>query len=740
MRERSAASSDDYSVGFLSRDSLSQEQRAAVRFSKSVSSVDVVPLTASDDRTEFEQFDLLWWHRDEPIEPDTLPAAAADRLAAFIDDGGAVLLTLFALEAVDQLDIDARPPDSITETVVPEHSWSQAPAGFLIRSRFAGDTLFDWTETLRLHTQPSRSESAPRVVYDRRIPKHGEVLASAIVGEEDRPNENAIIGWQPGEGRVLGIGEHLVFANVTDEYATTVEALLSNCFQYLTGSGGRTYGGRPKTGEELATMRRELAADAHRPSYHFAPPANWMNDPNGLVHWNGSYHLFYQYNPAGPYHGSIHWGHAVSDDLFSWEDRPVALEPHVDGPDEDGCWSGCTVDDDGTPTFIYTGGNGGDQLPCLARAGDDELNAWEKHEGNPVIDAPPSDLAILSNDDWNAEFRDHDVWRANGTWYHLIGSGIEDEGGAALLFASETLDEWEYVGPALVGEESSDGGMWECPDILDFDDTQILQVSNYDKVVYFTGTFDATTFSREDEGVHDHGNFYAAQSIPNDETSYLSWGWIRPDRTLEAQWDAGWSGVMSIPRKLSTGRDGRLRVEPTEAIADLRTSLRSTETAVLTPTSDDPIGDVAGDSLEIQLDVELVDAESVELSVLEAPDGEERTTIRITEEEVVLDRSESSDSASANTNPQSVSPLPPSPTDGVSLDVFVDASVLEIFINERTALSSRVYPTRSDSTGVSLTAADGTAEVTQLDVWELESRSSVPVERENASRVEAAHE
>ncbi|HEX5690873.1 MAG TPA: hypothetical protein VFX76_12760, partial [Roseiflexaceae bacterium] len=93
--------------------------------------------------------------------------------------------------------------------------------------------------------------------------------------------------------------------------------------------------------EQADQVRARFANDPHRPCYHFLPPANWLNDPNGLIQWQGQYHMFYQYNPAGAFWGDIHWGHAVSDDLVHWRDLPIALAPDPDGPDRDGCYSGC---------------------------------------------------------------------------------------------------------------------------------------------------------------------------------------------------------------------------------------------------------------------------------------------------------------------------------------------------------------------------------------------------------------
>ncbi|MBV9356146.1 MAG: glycoside hydrolase family 32 protein, partial [Chloroflexi bacterium] len=173
----------------------------------------------------------------------------------------------------------------------------------------------------------------------------------------------------------------------------------------------------------------QVPIDPHRPTYHLLPPANWLNDPNGLIQWRGQYHVFYQHNPFAPVWGTIHWGHAVSRDLAHWRDLPIALAPTPGGVDADGVFSGCALDHGGVPTVLYTGVTRGPdgsrvELPCLAAADDDELRSWHKHPANPVIPAPPAGLDVLG-------FRDHSVWREDGQWYQVIGAGIRDVGGAA---------------------------------------------------------------------------------------------------------------------------------------------------------------------------------------------------------------------------------------------------------------------------------------------------------------------
>lgn len=196
--------------------------------------------------------------------------------------------------------------------------------------------------------------------------------------------------------------------------------------------------------------------DPHRAQFHFQPPKYWMNDPNGLIHWKDEYHLFYQHNPESLAWTNMHWGHAVSKDLYHWEHLPVALAPTPGGCDELGVWSGCAVDNDGEPTLMYTGVV--PEVQCVA-IGDAALRSFKKYPGNPVIARPPEGLDV-------AGFRDPCAWREGDGWRCVIGSGIQGQGGAVLLYRSSDLRKWEYLHPLLIGNKDENGAMWDCPDAL----------------------------------------------------------------------------------------------------------------------------------------------------------------------------------------------------------------------------------------------------------------------------------
>ena len=487
------------------------------------------------------------------------------------------------------------------------------------------------------------------------------------------------------------------------------------------------------TFDSAAALRRKMARDPHRPLYHFLPPANWMNDPNGVLAWNGRYHLFYQHNPHGAYHERIHWGHAVSDDLVHWQDLPLALTPSPDGPDRGGCWSGCGVDDNGVPTLLYTGVET-DTYPhtvCVA-TGDETLLTWEKLPQNPVIAAPPA--GIDAGDP--ADFRDPFVWREGDEWYMLIAAREVGRGGLALLYRSPDLRRWTYLRPFLSGDKTVrapfwEGTMWECPNLFSHNGQDVFIISVQDKTTekllyaaYYVGNHHDHCFTPRRRGLLDYGGCYYAPQLTQDGNGrILIWGWLQENRTKAAQRAAGWSGVMSLPRVLAVTDEGRLRVAPAPELQALRGEHHHFGEQRV---DGDVMLDVAGDTLELMAVLDPDDAEQVGLIVRCAPDGSEQTRIvyDATRDVVVADRTRSSlrdavQKAEDDDVPPAV--LGRQAGEPVRLQVFVDRSVVEVFVNGRICYTTRIYPTCPDSQGVGVFARGGAARLNSLDVWTMRS-------------------
>jgi beta-fructofuranosidase len=473
----------------------------------------------------------------------------------------------------------------------------------------------------------------------------------------------------------------------------------------------------------LAAGQEGRVDDAHRPRYHYLPPANWMNDPNGLIHWKGEYHLFYQYNPNGAFWGTMHWGHAASADLVHWTDLPIALAPTPGSYDEDGCFSGCAVDNAGVPTIIYTGVRGEDQLPCVA-TGSDDLRTLHKDPGNPVITGPPPGLHTTG-------FRDHTAWKEGDTWYQLVGSGIRDVGGTALLYRSPDLLHWEYVHPIYIGDlHQTDpvwtGSMWECPDFFPLGDRHVLVVSvwDYDRTLYplyFTGAYAGHKFTPERLHRLDFGaSFYAPQSLRDAQGRRIMWGWLREEREPQAHVAAGWAGVMSLPRVLSLRPDGMLDMRPAPELASLRGPRYHLRDVDLKPEGSPLPTDLRGDTLEIIAELDPGDATEIGIAVRCAPDHSEQTRVTYDpfHQRLAIDSSESSLSAEAQGGAHS-GPLPLSGGEMLRLQVFIDRSVVEVFGNERVCVTSRVYPSQADTLGVELFAQGGAARLISMDAWEI---------------------
>jgi beta-fructofuranosidase len=467
--------------------------------------------------------------------------------------------------------------------------------------------------------------------------------------------------------------------------------------------------------QDSVAPARHLAADPHRPKFHFLPPTNWMSDPNGPIYFAGKYHMFYQHNPDGPYWANMHWGHAVSGDMIHWKHLPVALAPTPAGPDKDGVFSGCALIDNGVPTIVYTGVR---PEVVMVATSDEDMIRWTKYAGNPVISRPPGGAKVVG-------FRDPCVWKEDDGWYMIVGTGIAKESGGALLFRSADLHIWHYLDPLCTGKvrQKDEPGlvaqsdMWECPDFFPLQRKHVLVVSTKGKSPYFIGQYSGHKFYPETQGQTDFGAAYAAKTMLDSTGRRIYWAWIPERRGRNAFVPAGWAGVMSLPRVLTLRPDNTLGIEPLPELKSLRGTSAQFRNLDLRPGKDQPIQGTPGDRIEILAEFDPGSAQEVGLKLRAAPDGSEYTVAGYDrgEEHLFTDTTQSSlNSDSLRAVQKGHFALG---TETLRLHIFLDGSVMEVFANGRACLSERMYPSQPDSLGLAVYARGGTARLRSIQVW-----------------------
>lgn len=293
-----------------------------------------------------------------------------------------------------------------------------------------------------------------------------------------------------------------------------------------------------------------------QPKIHFYAPPNWINDPNGAIHLNGQYHLFFQTNPSGDQWGHMSWGHAVSPDLVHWKLLPIAI------PEENGIaiFSGSTVEDHanasglcgdagkktpGCLIAVYTGASRGLQTQNIA-VSRDEGTTWTKYSGNPVINIGSS------------AFRDPKVFwhEASKSWVMVVALANQHK---LRIYRSPNLVKWVLAGE--FGPAGAVSGAWECPDLFELpvydtqgnlDGTRWLLSVNINPGgpaggsgdQYFVGSFDGMRFVEDHPGSGPHWvdwgkDFYASTSFANTGNLELDRIWIA--------WMSNWRYAAKLP-------------------------------------------------------------------------------------------------------------------------------------------------------------------------------------------------
>ncbi len=449
--------------------------------------------------------------------------------------------------------------------------------------------------------------------------------------------------------------------------------------------------------------------EKYRPAYHFTPEKNWMNDPNGLVYYEGEYHLFYQYNPYGSTWGHMSWGHAVSKDLLHWEHLPVALEEYPDPliGDSTMIFSGTALIDQnntsglcegkGCMIAIYTShvhknGEGKMQHQSLAFS-NDKGRTWKRYDKNPILDIKRKD------------FRDPKVF-----WYEpqqkwVMATVIPDLF-KVRFYESKNLLEWKQL--SEFGPLGDTTRIWECPDLYPLPiegnpgkTKWMLSLSGghpqgpkFVGMQYFVGQFDGTSFTPDDPkqaALHvDHGkDFYAGivyNNIPKQDGRTIMIGWIN-------NWTYGkqiptlpWRSAMSIPRRLSLKEaDNGLRLiqNPVKEIESLRTEMLT-----------DSISSESSAEIEIELNT---DSDETGIKLFKSELEETIIGYRSKDHILFLDRRKS---GNVNFNPDfaSIEEVNVIPVDGkIKLHIFIDQSIIEVFANDGDAtIADYAFPEKAD--------------------------------------------
>lgn len=478
-----------------------------------------------------------------------------------------------------------------------------------------------------------------------------------------------------------------------------------------------------------------------RPQYHFTPPKNFMNDPNGTVFYKGEYHLFYQHNPQGNVWGHMSWGHAISTDLVHWQHLAVALheEPGkymvysgsavVDWNDTSGLCKNPDAKDHSCLVAIYTAAYHDRQKQHIAYS-NDRGRTWTNYSGNPVADLDAPD------------FRDPNVF-----WYEpqhkwVMVAVLADERRLVIL-DSHDLKHWTKR--STFGPAGDTAGQWECPDLVELpvegtSEKKWVLIINRNPgapaggtgVRYLVGNFDGTTFRSDTPETPavwaDWGkDFYATNTwndMPASDKRRVWIGWFSNWQYANAEPTVLWRGGLTIPRTLTLRQysDGlRMVQQPIKELQGLRhEKLRIANASVPDANQRIQSASVTGETYEIEAELQLGPAEEAGFRVRNGPAAETLVGVNAGSSSVFVDRTKSGEVSFSKDFPGRHS-AKLEKTATVKLHIFVDRSSIEVFANDGERLiSDRMYPPPG-SDRLELYAKGSGAMLVSLKVWQLDS-------------------
>ena len=420
-----------------------------------------------------------------------------------------------------------------------------------------------------------------------------------------------------------------------------------------------------------------------RPQFHGIPSGSWTNETHGLIYSGGRYHVFFQKNPNGPYMSRLHWGHISSENLYDWTEEPIAIYPG-ESYDIKGCWSGCVYEDGGDTYILYTAVDNAKARIAQAKAKDTGLVEWEKL--GVIIDGRPSGLSD--------DFRDPYFFTANGKKYIIVGTS-KNNIGACTLHRYEN-GKWTNDGSIFFqgGNANQHGTFWEMPNVTDMGNGKFLftctplNTGVGVRTLCWVGTIDTDgKFTPDGEmqylemgGISRDGYGLLSPSIYQKDGKTVLLGIVPDKLASEENYKMGWAHNYSLPREISIAADGSLVQKPYSGLDGMREA-----------------EGMSGRQLEL-LGEFTVPNGTCGFRFLKA--GDKQATLSydpatgiLTLDYTTLDRVSTDNGVWSAALPQKVAV-----GEKLTLHIYLDGSIADIFVNDTWAFSTRIFPTNSEAT------------------------------------------
>jgi len=469
-----------------------------------------------------------------------------------------------------------------------------------------------------------------------------------------------------------------------------------------------------------------------RPQFHGMPSGSWTNESHGMTYANGRYHLFFQKNANGPYMSRLHWGHISSENLYQWEEEPIAVYPG-ESYDIKGCWSGCVYEENGTPYILYTAVDNAKatiaKVKPTATTGDDALKTWEK-EGI-IINGCPAGMS--------ADFRDPYYFTANGKQYIIVGTS-KNNVGACTLHRYEN-GSWTNDGTLFFQGTNANqhGTFWEMPTITDMGDGSWLftctplGTGSGVRTLCWVGTIgnDGKFTSNgsgvqylEMGGISKDGYGLLSPTIYQHDGKTLLLGIVPDKLATEENKKMGWAHNYSLPREISLDTNGNLVQKPYEGLKAMRSDVNAQYTLSAEPFTQS-LSPVSGRQIEL-LGTYTVASGTMGFRFLKSGSKQASLTYDADLGTLKLDLTQ----LDRTSNDQGVysgvysATLPEKPSIGstLTLHVFLDGSIADIFVNDRWAFSVRLFPTNAEQ--VEVEAFSTASAAATISAWTLDATAT----------------